>query len=596
MDNANQTSEFNLAAPGKTAADEATPTWITNQEMGHLHITTNNNHHTTMSDTNDSKPPATTGLIHKPQKRSRTKILEEAIPDILKCTVVIEGTTLIIVNTAVVNQKDEWKLCTEKEFANLLTKAGFRKDEIGYLRAQLLAHPDAQRVAKEHYLTSYLLCPAGFQIIDGEAYFVRKSSAPPSPDMGNPIPVLRAILRLFHKEADIFLGWLQGAVKVMLNYLAERNGQPLPYEHHATQTLCICGSQGTGKSYILIFCILDSIFGGHADIPTSWLTGKSSFADWMVPSFLYVSDDNQVLNTPKARSSAAAAIKSIGYPSQLSCECKGKGAISLKRPNLRVFVCNTDEYALDALPDISHDGDKYLVLHNCAPGGFDKDYQGDSTRMGKELQEAIPAFLYWLLHEYKIPQWAVGTQGTRHAVMNLGMNRGYVSGPIAASLFYKDQVGAFLRLLRRVVLRKGCYGSYEFNYRKDYTALTLREEIEGYTRRSLTVSDKILGSMLKECSERFPMLIVRKRSAAGYKYTLSAPQKWTENLSSASVSPSGVVPEFNPELLKLANLTETELRAAVIPVVDDEELPDEDSTEGGEDEMDGFADTEQTLF
>lgn len=463
-----------------------------------------------------------------------------------------------------------WREMTPSQFFNLISAAkGMKKSDVQTIVSRLLMDSASMIVKPSLDLPRYPLHPAGYQHINDEPYFIAKDWLPVAAVEGDPTPVIRLVLRMFRHEADLMLGWLQGAYMRQLNYAAEARGEAPLYPPYASQTLCISGEQGTGKSQFLLRSVIAPLLGEVSAIPTAWLTAKTHFTDWMLDHLVYLSDDSSPLLSIKDRKAAATALKNLGYASRKVCECKGKGAVTVDFPNERVFLTNMAQDSLRALPDFSDDGDKFLVLHNAAPAGFEEDYAGDPRRMQEALLAAIPAFAHWLLNDYTIPAWAVGTQGNRHAVMNLGANRGYISPVIMAAVAELDAAGIFMSKLRRITMG---YES-ERNYCGKWLPLTkVREALESTEHgHAEYATDQELGRLLTECAERWPHLVIKKRFKQGWHYWLAQRAKWLNALSTSTENTHGAV--LNPDLLTLVNMTADDL-AAADDVDDDPNLPD----------------------
>lgn len=479
------------------------------------------------------------------------------------------------VHTSVIEDAPEphiWREMSPPQFFGLLTTLGYKKNEIQALISRLLCDSGAMCVTPEHCLQRYPFHQAGYQQIDGQPYFIAQDWTPIAAEKGDPTPAIRLILRMFHHEADLLLGWMKGAYIRQLNYAAKVRNKPEEYPPYASQTLCISGEQGTGKTQFLFRCVISPLLGDFAAIPSAWLTGASRFADWTINRTLYLSDDNSPLLSIKHRKAAATALKNLGYPQKVSCECKGKGAISVDFPNERVFITNMSEESIRALPDFSEDGDKFLVLHNCAPAGME-DYDNDPRRMQAELEKSIPALAYWLLHEYTVPEWAAGKKGNRHVVMNLGKNYGYISPVIKSAISQLDGAGILISKIRRLTM-----SSVEYTYCGRWLTLSqLRNAIEMTNPSHVEFgTDKALGSDFAECTARWPHLVEKRRGPQGMQYWIAKSKQWENELQIDEQNDYGAV--LNAELLSLVHMTQEDFR---LPQdedaeTDSQEQPDND--------------------
>lgn len=487
--------------------------------------------------------------------------------------VVIVSRSHYWVHTSLIPDSPEphiWREFTTSQFSGMLASLGLDRATSGALITRLLVDSSAKNVTSEHSLLRYPLHPAGYQLIDGQPHFIEQDWAPIAAKKGDPSPIIRLILRMFHHEADLLLGWMKGAYMRQINYAAKARNEEQPYPPFASQTLCISGEQGTGKTQFLLRCVIAPLLGDFAAIPSSWLVGTSHFTDWMLGHTLYLSDDNSPLLSIKHRKAAATALKNLGYPQKVSCECKGKGAISVDYPNERVFLTNMSEDSIRALPDFTEDGDKFLVLHNCSCAGFVTDYNNDPRLMQTTLEKAVPAFAYWLLHDYTLPDWAAGSQASRHMVMNLGSNHGYISPKIKAAVAELDNAGILIAKIRRITAKKE---TEKYYCGKWLTLTELRSAIEETDpSRAELATDNALGRIFEECTKRWPNLVQKKRFRQGYRYWIARRKVWGNELRISDQNPYNAT--LNDALMEIANLTADDLDILNVQETDVSSLPD----------------------
>lgn len=447
---------------------------------------------------------------------------------------------------------NEWRQYTALQFRDTTALCNFSKKFADALLSRLRTDAKAMYVSPKNVLPSYPLHKAGYQFIGDTPYFVQKDWKSITPVAGSPEPVIRQLLRMFGTQTDIVLGWLQGALMRQQNYLAQLNGEEeLPYPPLASQTLCLCGGQGFGKTRVLLSCIIGELLGAYTAIPASWYNGKSKFGDWLLTAPVYVADDCEPLVGYKERVAFASRLKALGYPEKFSCECKGKGAIDLTFPNERICLANIKYGAIESLPDTSIDGDKFLVLHICGHAGCVEDYEGNFMRMDKDLRMAIPAFAYWLLHEYSIPEWAIGTATRRHAVMNLGGNLGYVAPAIKKAVAEIDKAGILMSKIRRLYLGENFRGRW-------FTRMELRGILEAAA--PLQCHAEEFKTLLTECHKRWPHIIDKKRRGPGMEYMICNVPDFDDAMLISHADAYGEC--WNQELLTLVGLTQQELEAS----------------------------------
>lgn len=445
---------------------------------------------------------------------------------------------------------DMWREYSRSDLISALHAEGLSKNEAQKLVAKLQNNSNTKVVSPENEKNSMPLRPAGFQYINGVPWFIRKESSPLKAEKGNPVFVLREICQMFGNEAPLLLGWLKGAYTRQLNYAAEARGEKPLYKKVASQTLAIVGAPGTGKTHVLLNGIMRGLLGDYTVMPAAWLCGNCRFNDWALKSNIWVADDGVALRGIRERKHAATILKQAGYSSKLPIECKNKAVINLDYPCERVFIVNPEEEALRALPAYEENKDKYLFLHNCAPSGLISEIQGDFDRFYAVLQESMPAFAYWLLHEYNLPEWAT-TNTIRHTVADIG----YMSPAVRQALSEQDEAGVLLARLRK------CYISPYTKERvrnKYLSQEDLRSIMEGLEGHSDCTSSTKMGKLLTECISRWPHMIEAKIKDGYRLFCLKPHSEWqnppfirTEQYAIAQPDPAlleaaGLPPDFNP--------------------------------------------------
>ena len=455
--------------------------------------------------------------------------LNENLTVLQEHIVLIEGAHFQV-NLDLWDEEDEpasenpiWREYNRNELISALAAGYVTKKEAQTLISMLQSHKKTRVIKPAYEKDTLPLRPAGYQMIDGTPWFVRNESKPLEPVKGNPGPILRQICRMFGNEAPLFIGWLKGAYTRQLNFAAEARGKRAPYQKVASQTLAIIGEPATGKTHILLDIIIAGLLGKYTNMPASWLSGVNRFNDWALDSNIWVADDGVALQSIRERKQAATILKQAGYSSRLTIECKNKAVMTMDYPCERIFIVNLQDYALRALPAYEENTDKYLFLHNCAPSGLLEDWGGDFETMEKNLQDAIPAFAYWLLNDYVLPEWA--TRDTnRHTVADYG----YMSPPVLQALSELDEAGILMARLRK------CYVNPHTQERvrnKDLTQEELRSIMEWLEGRPDCTSSIKMGLLLSECIRRWPHLIESKLVNGYRHFTLLRNEAWLNPLT-----------------------------------------------------------------
>ena len=488
--------------------------------------------------------------IGKEIAKTTVSDLNEYLSVLQEHVVLIEGAHFQV-NLDLWDEEDEpasenptWREYTRNELISALAAEYVTKKEAQTLISMLQSHKKTRVVKPAYEKDTLPLRPAGYQMIDGAPWFIRNESKPLEPVKGNPSPILRQICRMFGNEAPLFIGWLKGAYTRQLNFAAEARGMRAPYKKVASQTLAIAGNKGAGKTHVLLDIIIVGLLGKYTNMPASWLSGASRFNDWALDSNIWVADDSIALQSIRERKQAATILKQAGYSSRLTIECKNKAVINMDYPCERIFIVNLEDSALRALPAYEENTDKYLFLHNCAPSGLLEDWGGDIETMEKNLQDAIPAFAYWLLNDYVLPEWA--TRDTnRHTVADYS----YMSPPVLQALSELDESGILLAKLRKCYMHPHVMNEVRNVF---LTQEKLRYFIDAVDKKAELSTTTKMGIQLRVCVQRYPHLIA-ERVYKGYReYCLKRDVAW-ENPVSMNTSHCSIA-QPDPILLEQAGL------------------------------------------
>ena len=276
--------------------------------------------------------------ITKTEVKTTKADLNEYLSVLQEYVVLIEGAHFQV-NLDFWKDEDEpasenpiWREYTRNELISALVAGKVTKKDAQTLISMLQSHHKTRVVAPANEKLTLPMRPAGYQMIDGAPWFIRKESKPLEPVKGNPAPILRQICRMFGNEAPLFIGWLKGAYTRQMNFAAESRGMRAPYKKVASQTLAIVGDPGTGKTHVLLDIIIAGLLGDYTNMPSAWLSGASRFNDWALNSNIWVADDGVALQSIRERKQASTILKQAGYSSRLTIECKNKAVMNMDYP------------------------------------------------------------------------------------------------------------------------------------------------------------------------------------------------------------------------------------------------------------------------
>ncbi|VGO12413.1 hypothetical protein PDESU_00965 [Pontiella desulfatans] len=208
------------------------------------------------------------------------------------------------------------------------------------------------------------------------------------------LKTIKAILDDPDQPAQLlhFFGWLQWAVAAL------RSGSLMP-----GQALVMAGPVGCGKS--LLQNLFTIIFGGRSAKPYQYMIGGTDFNSELFAAEHLMIEDEAPSTDYRSRRKLGSFIKQITVNQDQRFHAKKRDALMLK-PFWRLSITLNDEPEdLHVLPPLDAGvEDKLIILR-----AFKRELpmpattRTDKKAFWETLLSEIPAFLYWLLNSYKIP-------------------------------------------------------------------------------------------------------------------------------------------------------------------------------------------------
>lgn len=195
-------------------------------------------------------------------------------------------------------------------------------------------------------------------------------------------------------QLDSFHGWVRSSVQAL------RAGK-----RQSQQVLVICGPEDCGKS--LVQHLLTHFLGGRSAKAHRYFSGATSFNGDMLGAEHLIIEDDYMPSDMKSRLALGAQFKQFAVGTEaVSFNAKFQQAINL-RAFFRVSVtCNDEPENLMVLPPLNGDiGGKILIVR---ASRFEMPMATvtaeEKEKFWNQLYSEIPAYLYWLLNEFQLPE------------------------------------------------------------------------------------------------------------------------------------------------------------------------------------------------
>ena len=210
-------------------------------------------------------------------------------------------------------------------------------------------------------------------------------------------------------QRDFLYGWWQHSIECLLK----------GYKKNMGMCLTLAGSKGCGKS--ILKKLIKLSLGGRECQPYQYLSGKDNFNGEFLRCECWCVDDDQSQTDAKMRDEVGSKIKKIVADETFHVRGKHVEAMDLHLYRRLIMCVNDEPEKLLVLPQLTDDiVDKIVILHckkpvdEADPMPMPVRTPEDQDLFGDKLVEQLPAFMYWLLSEYKIPDDLYGRFGIKH--------------------------------------------------------------------------------------------------------------------------------------------------------------------------------------
>lgn len=245
---------------------------------------------------------------------------------------------------------------------------------------------------------------AGFIDEGGTRYLVTEDMNLIEPQKGT-CPTIHAVLKglFIESETDeigsaqihVFMGWLKSSVEAL------RAGR-----RQQQQALAICGEADCGKSLAQHLIITPCLASREADANRAFLRGNDFNANLFKAEHLFL-DDCQNSTSIKDRLAFGTILKTHTVGASVKgLHAKGRDEINVA-PWWRITITlNDSPEAMMILPPLNEDISDKIILLRASRFDFPEPIQtsDEKDRFAAKIRSEIPAFIYWLLNVYQIPE------------------------------------------------------------------------------------------------------------------------------------------------------------------------------------------------
>lgn len=279
------------------------------------------------------------------------------------------------------------------------------------LKGQNISEVDAtiHQIEMNHYAdisgryAGYL--KAGVYQVAGSKLLVPRSHRLPTVKEGGCGTLLNFLQGMFtaRDQLEAFYGWLQTAVRTLR--------EDKPGEWSPGQALVLLGGTGVGKTALQ--GIIDLLLTERAADPTKYYIGDTPFnSDLGEAEHWKISDPTW--SDYRQKQKFAKSFKNDVANTVCALHPKGRQQIHLPIFKRISISLNEDEESLSVLPLMDPSYLEKLLLLNC----FASEHTPNAKiwkHWIKQVKAEVPAFLYFLLHRFQIPDHLIdGRYGVRY--------------------------------------------------------------------------------------------------------------------------------------------------------------------------------------
>lgn len=236
---------------------------------------------------------------------------------------------------------------------------------------------------------------AGIKGEGANRYLVTASPYLPEPVEGDWSDIRVLAERLFGEEQLPYVyGWHKHACTGL--YLKKNT---------FSQAFFMAGPAGCGKSFWQ-HQVVTPMLGGNSARPIQYLVGETSFnSDLIAAEHLMIEDDHSSIGYA-ARRQLGTGIKNLVANQLQRAHGKGKDGIAVRSRHWLTGSINDEAENMSTMPELDDSIMDKLILLWCRRA-IDSEWPGAFSAvqaLQERVNEQIPAFVWWLLNSYQIPE------------------------------------------------------------------------------------------------------------------------------------------------------------------------------------------------
>jgi hypothetical protein len=228
----------------------------------------------------------------------------------------------------------------------------------------------------------------------GDRLLVPRNRLLPLLSPGDPTDVLNFLEGALpdQDQHDALLGWVQSSVR--------RLREDPPGQWGPGQALCLIGDTDTGKSSLQR--LITGFLAGREANPTKYFAGGSTFNGELAEAEHWAISD-PTWSDVRERKKFAKSFKNAVADSMTAIEPKYHQTVNVPIYKRISISLNKDEDSMSVLPLMDKSYLEKLMIVDCERSKYTPNAKNFNSWI-KKIDAATPAFLHYLLNEYKLPE------------------------------------------------------------------------------------------------------------------------------------------------------------------------------------------------